>query len=80
MSRGFNPEGLFPCLACLNTFSQVSLVIGVRTRGGWGKGALAPPLFWELIYAYTAKSHGAETIRDNLPIFCAIGNPAVRAS
>ena len=51
--------------------------IGVGTGGA--KGALAPQLFWELIYAYTAKSHGAETIRDSSPMFCAIGNPAVRA-
>ena len=42
--------------------------IGVGT--GEAKGALAPPLFGELIYAYTAKSHDAETIRD---VFCAIG-------
>ena len=32
--------------------------------GGGGKGALLP--LFLLMYAYTAKSHGAETIRDNL--------------
>ena len=34
-----------------------------RNRGGQG-GPGPPPLFGELIYAYTAKSHDAETIRD----------------
>ena len=29
---GLYPEGLFPCSACLNTFSQVGLVVGHGTE------------------------------------------------
>ena len=55
-------------------------VCGGGGGGGGGKGVLPPPpLFWELMYAYMAKSHDAETIHGNLPVFCAMGNPAVRA-
>ena len=66
-----------------HSFTQLLIFyyIGVGTGGGGGggQGGPGPPLFGELIYAYTAKSHDAETIRD---VFCAIGaaRGRVRAS
>ena len=62
-----------------HSFTQLLIFYYIGVGTGGGQGGPGPPLFGELIYAYTAKSHDAETIHD---VFCAIGaaRGRVRAS